>query len=185
MNCPLLLDFSYFYYKRHKTICPCCNFISKRQLKIIKPYNKGFDRSVYWNEYKRKGDNKNTTNEFSYFLKSNFVWVNRIFALVYPNKDDVSEIFKGKKYNLTKGIINNYIAIINGKNFYDQAIDSNIKLYKGIWNLATGQGEDYSNGCLLDYEYLKNYYRLIAVNFSRQKELDADQNSIQQIELVR
>ena len=47
-----------------------------------------------------------------------------------------------------KGIIKNYNVIINGKNFYDQPIDSSIKQYKEIRKLATGQGEDYTTGCL-------------------------------------
>ena len=50
--------------------------------------------------------------------------------------------------------------------------------------LMTGQSEDYTTGCLLDYEYVKNRYRLIAVDLSRQKELDVDPKVIQQIEFV-
>ena len=70
------------------------------------------------------------------------------------------------------------------KKFYDQAIDSDIKWYKEIRKLTTGQGEDYTTGCLLDYDYIKNHYRLIAVDLSRQKELDADPKAIQQIKFV-
>ena len=44
--------------------------------------------------------------------------------------------------------------IINGKNFYDQAIDSHIKPYGEIRKLRTGQGEDYTTGCLLYYDYI-------------------------------
>ena len=59
--------------------------------------------------------------------------VNRLFALVYLNEDaDSNKRFKAKKYYSPKGIINNYNVIINGKNFYDQVIDSDIKRYK-IW----------------------------------------------------
>ena len=60
-------------------------------------------------------------------------------------------------------------VIINGKNLYDQLIDSDIKRYEEIRKLTAGQGEDYNNGCLLDYEYIKNHYRLMAVDLSRQK----------------
>ena len=74
--------------------------------------------------------------------------------------------------------------IINGKIFYDQPIDSDIKRYEEIWKLITGQGEDYITGCLLDYDYIKNHYRLIAVDLSRQKELDAGPKGIQHIEFV-
>ena len=55
------------------------------------------------------------------------------------------------------------------KNFSDQAFDSDIKLYEEIRKLTTEQGEDYTTGCLLHYEYIKNHYRLIAVGLSRQK----------------
>ena len=45
--------------------------------------------------------------------------------------------------------------IINGKNFFDQAIDSDIKRYEEIRKLTTGQGEDYTIGCSLDWDYMK------------------------------
>ena len=48
--------------------------------------------------------------------------------------------------------------------FYDQTIDSDVKRYEEIRKLTTGQGEDYATGCLLDYDYIKNHYRLIAVD---------------------
>ena len=70
------------------------------------------------------------------------------------------------------------------KNFYYQSINSDIKQYEEIRELTTGQGEDYTTGYLLDYDYVKNHYSLIAVDLSRQKELDADPKVIQQIEFV-
>ena len=83
------------------------------------------------------------------------------------------------KYYLPKGIIKNYNFIISGKSFYDQAIDSDIKLYEEIRKLTIGQSEDYTTGYLLDYDYIKNHYRLTAADLSRQKELDADPKAIQ------
>ena len=59
--------------------------------------------------------------------------------------------------------------IINGEKYYDQATDSDIKRYEDIRKLTTGQDEDYTTGCLLDYEYMKNNYSLKAVDLSRQK----------------
>ena len=70
------------------------------------------------------------------------------------------------------------------KNVYDRSIDSDIKQYKEITKLITGQGEDYTTGCLLDYDYVKTHYRLIAVDLSRERELDANPKAIQQIEFV-
>ena len=51
-------------------------------------------------------------------------------------------------------------------------------------NLAKGQGEDCTTGYLLGYDYIENHYRLIAVDLSKQKELDADPRSIQQVDFV-
>ena len=70
------------------------------------------------------------------------------------------------------------------KNFYEQAVDSDIKRYEEIRTLTTGQDEDYTTGCLLDYEYIKNHCKLIAVDLNRQNKLDADPKAIQQIEYV-
>ena len=91
--------------------------VSKRQSKLSKLFNKGFERSVYWNEYKTKSENKNTTNEYRYFLKSNFVGVSRLFVLVYSYRDAKSKIFKTQRYYLSKGINDNYNVIINGNTF--------------------------------------------------------------------
>ena len=66
---------------------------------------KGFGTSVYWNEYKSKCDNKSTTNKFRYFLKSNFVGVNRLVVSVCSNEDAASKRFKDRTYYLPKGII--------------------------------------------------------------------------------
>ena len=81
-------------------------------------------------------------------------------------------------------IIDNYNIIINGKNFYDLAIDSDMNQYEEIRKLKTGQGEEYATGCLSDYDYIKNQYRLIVIYLSRLKELDADSKAIQQKEFV-
>ena len=74
--------------------------------------------------------------------------------------------------------------IINRNNFYDKATDSDVKRYEEIRKLTTEQGEDYTTGCLLDYDYIKNHYRLVAVDLSRQKELGSNPKAIQKIEYV-
>ena len=88
--------------------------------------------------------------------------------LIYSNQDDNAKRYRTRGEYLPKGVTKIYKVIINGKNFYAQIIDSNIKRYKEIRKLTTGQSEHYTTGCLLDYGYIKNYYRLIAVDMSRQ-----------------
>ena len=50
------------------------------------------------------------------------------------------------------------------KNFYDRPTDFDIIRCEEIRKLTTGQGEDYTTGCFLDYDYIKNHYRLIPLD---------------------
>ena len=136
-----------FTVKDGKLCLPVVTLSARNNQKLSKLFSKGFERWVYWNEYKTKNENKNKTNEYRYFLESNFVGTNRLFVLVYTNEDAHATRFKAKIYYVPKGIIDNYKVIINGKNFYDQTIDSDIKWYKEIRKLKTGQGEDYTTVC--------------------------------------
>ena len=74
--------------------------------------------------------------------------------------------------------------MIDGRNFYDQPVKNDLSTYDNIRRIAIGQGDDYTTGCLLDYSYFKNYYKLIAIDLSKQQinyTVDADPKAIQQI----
>ena len=71
--------------------------------------------------------------------------------------------------------------MINGENFFDQPIKNSKVIYDNIRKIPIGQGDDNTTGCLLDYPYFANAYKMIAVDLSRQEALDADPRAIQQI----
>ena len=71
--------------------------------------------------------------------------------------------------------------MINGESFFDQPIKNNKITYDNIRKIATGQGDDYTTGCLLDYPNFANTYKMIAADLSKQQALDADPRAIQQI----
>ena len=73
----------------------------------------------------------------------------------------------------------NYNVVIDGQNFYDQPVRNDLMTYDVIQKITTGQGDDYSTGCLLDYNYFKNYYKMIAIDWSKQQALHADPNATQ------
>ena len=116
---------------------------------FIEQQNKGFQRSIYWNEYKTKEINENTdANVFKYInLDPSFQGVNRLFVMAF-----------------------------------NRAIESNIEKYRELEKVMIGKGEDYTTGSLLDFNYFDKHYKLVAVDLSKQKELDADPRAIQQIE---
>ena len=74
-----------------------------------------------------------------------------------------------RKYFLRRVDITNHNVLIDSRIFYDQSINGLIKQYDEIKKIATGKGDDYTRGCLLDYKYFKNHYKLIAVDLIKQK----------------
>ena len=167
-----------FQIKSTKLYVPVVTLSTKDNENLTKQLDEGFKRSVYWNEYQSKS----------------FQDVNRLFVLAFDNTfttnaagnevDDAKRVKSDshRKYFLPRVNITNYNVLIDGRNFYDQPINDQIKKYDEIRKIATGKGDDYTTGCLLDYQYFKDHYQLIAVDLSKQKELDADSRAIQRIE---
>ena len=151
---------------------------------FIEQQNKGFQRSIYWNEYKTKEINENSdANVFKYInLDPSFQGVNRLFVTAYNSANGQPTRNGQRKYYLPRIDLNKYNVIIDGRNFYDNPIESDIEKYRELKKVMIGKGEDYTTGSLLDFNYFKKHYKLVAVDLSKQKELDADPRAIQQIE---
>ena len=79
-----------------------------------------------------------------------------MFVLIHLRRDNHAKILKAQRYHLPKGVIKKYSIIITRKIFSDQLIDSGTKWYEDIRKWTTGQGQDYTTGCLLDYNHIKN-----------------------------
>ena len=79
-------------------------------------------------------------------------------------KDDAQRTSK-KRYYLPNVQIKDYNVMIDCKNFFDQPINSDLKTYDNIRKISIGKGDDYTTGCLLDYIYFTNYYKMIAIDF--------------------
>ena len=169
---------------------PVVTLSTKDNENLAKQLNEAFKRPVYWNEYKSEIETKEADNNLTRFSHdASFQEVNRLFVLAFndttqnvagnPMNNIVNRVQRDshRKYFLPRIDITNY-----NRNFYDQPINDQIRKYGEIRKIATGQGDGYTTGCLLDYQYFKNHYQLIAVDLSKQKELDADPRAIQQIE---
>ena len=64
--------------------------------------------------------------------------------------------------------------MIEEQNFFNQPIKNNLRTYYNIRKITTGQEDDYATGCLLDYHYFKEYYKIMAIDLSKQQALDAN-----------
>ena len=77
-----------------------------------------------------------------------------------------------------------YNVKIDGKHLFDQAINNDVKIYENISKIATGQGDDYTTDCLLDYPQFKENYKLIAIDLNKQQSFDADPRAIQLVNVI-
>ena len=146
---------------------------------FIDQQNKSFQRSIYWS------DEDADANVFKYInLESSFQGVNRLFVMAYSRANNNQPTRNGRtKYYLPRIDLEKYHVIIDGRNFYDNPIESDNEKYRELKKVMIGKGEDYTTGSLLDFDYFKKHYKLVAVDLSKQKELDADPRAIQQIEI--
>ena len=172
-----------------KLYVPIVTLSAEDNAKLSRLLSDGFKRAVYWNKYKVI-DNKvveiaaeNGEKYIGGLFDSSYQGVKRLFVLAYNNTngDKEASVDSYKKYFLPIVKIESYNIGIDGKNFYDQPINDSIKQYDKIRKILTKQGDDYTTGCLLDFAYFEKNYRLIAVDLSKQKALDADSRAIQQI----
>ena len=166
---------------------PIVTLSSKDYAKLEKLLEGGFNRHVYWYEYQTKIETRNLDNSNlrRFPLDASFQGVRTLFVLVFDNTGSGAKKVERNshtKYFLPRVNITNYNVLIDGRNFYDQPINDRIKQYDKIRKIATGQGDDYATGCLLDFQYFKDHSNLVAIDLSKQKELDADSRAIQQIE---
>ena len=114
----------------------------------------------------------------NHLIEPNFQDANRLFVLAF---EDYAQRISRKRYYIPNVEIKYYNATIDEKNLFDQPVKNNKITYENIRKITTGQGDDYTTGCLLDYAYSKNYYKMIAIDLSKQQVLDADPKAIQQI----
>ena len=104
--------------------------------------------------------------------------MNRLFVLSFENEDDRKSY---SNYYLPNVKIKEYNVMIDGRNYFDQPINNDFKTYENIRKIATGQEDDYTTTCLLDYPYFKESYKMIAIDLSKQQVLDADPRATQLI----
>ena len=98
--------------------------------------------------------------------------------LSFENEDDRTS---HSSHYLPKVEMKDYNIMVDSKNFFYEIINNNFKTYENIRKIATDQGDDYTTGCLLCYSYFQDYYKIIAIDLSKQQVFDSDPRAIQQI----
>ena len=161
-----------------KLYVPVVTLSTQENTKFLQQLKSGFKRVINWNKYLSKPELLAQNPNLNHLVEPSFQGINRLFVLAFENDNHRRS---DERYYLPTVEIKDYNIEINGENFFDQPIKNNKITYDNIRKIATGQGDDYTSGCLLDYTYFANTYKMIAVDLSKQQALDADPRAIQQI----
>ena len=161
-----------------KLYVPVVTLSIQENAKFLQQLKSGFKRVINWNKYLSKPELIRRNPNLNHLVEPSFQGVNRLFVLAFENDNDRTS---HSEYYLPNVEIKDYNIMINGENFFDQPIRNNKVTYENIRKIATGQGDDYTTGCLLDYSYFMDTCKMIAVDLSKQQALDADPKAIQQI----
>ena len=156
--------------------------------KLIKPLETGFERSVIWNEYKTSIETvtqaQNEDNFKRIMLDASYPGVNRLFVMGFSNNAaDRIERDSHTEYFLPRTKIKDYNVLIDGRKFYGQNINDELKKYEELREIMIGN-QNYETGSLIDYAYYKKHYKSVACNLSKQKILDSNARAAQQIEFI-
>ena len=116
--------------------------------KLLPQLESGFKRTISWNKYLSKPELLPQNPNLNHLIEPSFQGVNRLFVLAFENDD---QRISNKRYYLPNVEIKDYNVMIDGKNFFDQAVKNNKATYENIRKIATGQGDDCTTGCFLDY----------------------------------
>ena len=161
-----------------KLYVPVVTLSRQDNFKLLQQLKSGFKRVISCNKYLSKPELLGRNSNLNHLVEPSFQGVNRLFVLAFEND---TQRTSHSDYYLPNVELKDYNTMINGENIFDQPTKRNKVTYDNIKKIATGQGDDYTTGCLLDYPYFKDNYKMIAVDLNKQQAVDADPRENQQI----
>ena len=160
-----------------KLYVPVVTLSFQDNAKLLEQLKSGFKRTINWNKYEPKVTVEQQNQYLDFLINPSFQGVNRLFVLSFEDTDGRGSY---KRHYLPFLVIKDY-NVIDRRKFFDQAVKNNLITYDNIRMITTGQGDDNTSGCLLDYNYFNYYYKMIRIDLSKQQALDAATKAIQKI----
>ena len=146
-----------------KLYIPVVTLSKDDEIKLLTNLKSGFKREIIWNKYRSQMTTEAINNNLNMLIDPTFTNVNRLFVLAYQNVDDR---YSHDEFYLPKVIVKDYNVIIDKLAFFDLPIKTEEEAYEKIIDIS--RNNEYTTGNLLDYDYFKKYYKLIAIDLSKQ-----------------
>ena len=149
------------------------------EIKLLTNLKSGFTREIDWNKYRSQMTTEAINNNLNILIDPTFTNVNRLFVLVYQTADDRQSF---SQFYLPKVMVKDFNVIIDKLAFFDLPIKTEEEAYEKIIDIS--RNNEYTTGNLLNYDYFKKYYKVIATDLSKQQVLQENEDLIQQINFI-
>ena len=149
------------------------------KIKLLTNLKSGFKREIEWNKYRSQKSTEAINNNLNILIDPTFTNVNWLFVLAYQTADDRQSF---SQFYLPRVMVKDFNVIIDELAFFNLAIKAEEEAYEKIIDIS--RNNEYTAGNLLDYDYFKKYYKLIAIDLSKQQVLQENEDLIQQINLI-
>ena len=146
---------------------PVVTLSAKSDYKLLEQLKTGFKRTIKWNKYRSEMSNETKNNNLNYLIDPTFTNVNRLFVLPFENENDLTSF---SKYYVPRVEIKDFNVLTDGEPFFEIPVKNKEEAYEQIIEMS--KNNDYTTDNLLDYEYFKDHYQFIAIDLSKQIELE-------------
>ena len=162
-----------------KLYIPVVTLSKDDEIKLLTNLKFGFTREIEWNKYISQMTTEAINNNLNILIDPTFTNVNRLFVLEYQTAENGQSF---SQFYLPRVMVKDFNVIIDKLAFFDLPIKTEEKAYEKIIDIS--RNNEYTTGNLLDYDYFKKYYKLIAINLSKQQVLQENEDLIQQINFI-
>ena len=162
-----------------KLYVPAVTLSKDDDFQLLTNLKSGFKIQIIWNKYRSQMTTEAINNNLNILIDPTFTNVNRLFVLSYRNADDRQSF---SQFYLPKVMVIDYNVVIDKLAFFDLPIKSEEEAYEKIIDIS--RNNEYTIGNLLDYDYFKKHYKLIAIDLSKQQVLQENEDLIQQINFI-
>ena len=152
------------------------------EIKLLTNLKSGFKREIKWNKYRSQMSTEAANNNLNILIDPTFTNVNKLFVLAHQvdNNNDNRKSFL--PFYLPRIMMKDFNIIIDKLAFFELPIKTEEEAYEKIIDIS--KNDEYTTGNLLDYDYFKKYYKLIAIDLSKQQVLQENKDLIQQINFI-
>ena len=162
-----------------KLYVPAVTLSKDDEIKLLTNLKSGFKSEIIWNKYRSQMTTEAVNNNLNILIDPTFTNVNRLFVLAYQNADDRQSF---SQFYLPNVMVKDYNVIIDKLAFFDLPIKTEEEAYEKIIDIS--RNNEYTTGNVLDYDYFKKCYKLIAIDLSKQQVLQENEDLIQQINFI-